>query len=56
MIRLPNAATAVVPPEKVRDYLLLPDHAQNQGKAEKFVRSVWVIDWGKTSPRLVSAY
>ena len=109
MIRLPNAATAVVPPEKIRDYLLAPGHAQNQGKAEKFfrfgfranewellaaalgqhaiandvvksqpsahgvkfvvrchlqtpdgrnpcIRSVWAIDWGKTSPRLVSAY
>ena len=109
MIRLPNAATADVPVEKVRDYLLVSEHPQNRGKAEKFfrfgfqasewetlaaaliqhahdnivikseptshgvkfvvrcnlptpdqrnpcIRSIWAIDWGKTSPRFVSAY
>src|SRR6185312_10871844 len=31
--RLPNAYSAIVPDEKVRDYLLDPAHSDNQGKA-----------------------
>ena len=33
---LPNAAHAVIPPEKLRDYLLNPDHPENGGKARVF--------------------
>jgi hypothetical protein len=34
--RVPGAAIATVAPEKVRDYLLLPDHPDNGGKAGFF--------------------
>ena len=35
---LPNAYSAIVPDEKVRDYLLDPAHSDNQGKAGFFNR------------------
>ncbi len=36
--RLPRAEAAVVPPEKVRDYLLASPHPDYAGKAEFFIR------------------
>jgi hypothetical protein len=35
-VRLPNAEQAIVPPEKVRDYLLSPDHRVGRSKARFF--------------------
>jgi len=37
-MKLPNAELAVVPPEKVADYLLNPAHPDGAGKAQFFVR------------------
>ena len=36
-MRLPNAEQAIVPPEKVRDYLLSPGHPIGRAKARFFV-------------------
>ncbi len=35
-VRLPNPEQAIVPPEKVRDYLLSPDHVVGRAKARFF--------------------
>jgi hypothetical protein len=35
-VRLPNAEQAIVPPEKVRDYLLSPEHPVGRAKARFF--------------------
>jgi hypothetical protein len=37
-MRLPNAESAVIPPEKLRDYLLAPDHPRGWTKAVAFGR------------------
>ena len=34
---MPGAVSAIAPPKKVRDYLLLPDHPDNDGKAAFFI-------------------
>jgi hypothetical protein len=36
-MRLPNADRAIIPEAKLRDYILNPDHARNQGKARLFM-------------------
>ena len=33
---LPNVGQAIIPPEKLRDYLLNPEHPQNRGKARLY--------------------
>lgn len=45
---LPNAADAIIAPEKIRDYLLNPEHAKNRGKwrlfeALGYTRSNWPV-------------
>jgi hypothetical protein len=35
-MRLPNADRAMIAPEKIRDYLFVLEHPQNQGKARLF--------------------
>ena len=37
-MKLPNVEQAIVPPEKVRDYLLSPTHRDGRGKAGFFAR------------------
>ncbi|HXT78578.1 MAG TPA: hypothetical protein VN702_03370 [Acetobacteraceae bacterium] len=61
--RLPNAYSAIVPDEKVRDYLLDPAHSDNQGKAGffnrfGFTRLRWTIlrDALRDHPRTKSSY
>lgn len=36
--RMPGADQAIVAPGKVRDFLLAPDHKDNKGRADFFVR------------------
>jgi len=35
-VLLPNADQAIIPAEKLRDYLLNPDHPNNGGKARLY--------------------
>jgi hypothetical protein len=45
-VQIPNAAQAVIAPEKLRDYLLNPDHRRNRGKARFFVALGYsVVNW-----------
>jgi hypothetical protein len=45
--RLPNADQATIPPEKLRDYLLCPDHAEGAHKARVFSAALGIdrSDW-----------
>jgi hypothetical protein len=37
-VQVPNADQAIIAPEKIMRYLLVPEHPQNQGKAAFFLR------------------
>jgi len=71
-MKLPNANNANVEREKIVDYLLNPAHPDNGGKAEFFgtlvgriespggksplVKTIWIVDSGLETARLVTAY
>lgn len=53
--RLPNAANANVPADKVCDYLLEPAHKDNAGKAEFFFRFGFTLaNWSELQSALAA--
>jgi hypothetical protein len=59
VVQLRNARLAVVERHKLLKYLLNASHPDNGGKAKsrrRMVRTVWIIDRGSDTPRLVTVY
>lgn len=53
--RLPGAGSTTVPADKMRDYLLTPDHPDNGGKAGFFLRFGFAHDrWGELQAALAA--
>jgi hypothetical protein len=52
---LPDADLAVIPAEKLRDYVLSSTHPVGRGRTAPIV-SIWIVPLESPRPRLVTLY